>query len=231
MRVERIGDGLVAIYALCEPDWRPRYVGKTVRYLHERHKQHITAAKRENPKLPVHRWMKKKIATGAALAIKLLEYARAGDWIARESFWISKFREEGHELLNLTRGGEGLPGLQFSDEHRSKIRLALTKKVACRCKHCGEEFRRKPCAVGEATFCSRKCYSDSLKGISRSLPTLAVARGVAAAAIKRRARTHCANGHEWNGQNTRLNRRGARVCRICTRAAKQAYLERRRVEA
>lgn len=31
------------------------------------------------------------------------------------------------------------------------------------------------------------------------------------------ARTHCVHGHEFTPENTSLNRRGARVCRTCTR--------------
>jgi hypothetical protein len=47
MRIERIHDAkTVAIYALCEVNtWEPRYIGKTIQYLHERHKSHIRAAK------------------------------------------------------------------------------------------------------------------------------------------------------------------------------------------
>lgn len=48
-RIETIGNAtrVTAIYALCEyPSMAPRYVGKTVQYLHERHKAHIRDAKR-----------------------------------------------------------------------------------------------------------------------------------------------------------------------------------------
>lgn len=133
MRVEHIGDATrtTAIYALCEfPNWEPRYVGKTVQYLHERHKSHIRDAKRGS-RLPVHYWLRKQIAADV-LAIKLLEYVPPGaDWAARESAWIAKLKADGHRLLNLTVGGEGLPGHKFSAEHRQKIAAALRTGANC----------------------------------------------------------------------------------------------------
>jgi hypothetical protein len=74
MRVEHIGDAsrITAIYALCEwPSWQPRYVGKTVQFLHERHKAHIRDAN-SGRQLPVHYWLRKKIAAGERLAIKIV---------------------------------------------------------------------------------------------------------------------------------------------------------------
>lgn len=40
------------------------------------------------------------------------------------------------------------------------------------------------------------------------------------------ARTHCLNGHPLSGSNVRLNKNGARVCRICAAARLQRWKDR-----
>lgn len=164
MRVETTRT--TAIYALCEfPSWEPRYVGKTVQYLHERHKAHIRDAKRGR-RLPVHYWLRKQIAADV-LAIKLLEYVPPGaDWAARERAWISQLKADGHDLLNLTGGGEGLPGHKFTEEHRQKIAAALRTGAHCACLECGASFWRKAnqIAKGQNKFCSRPCGNTYNKG-------------------------------------------------------------------
>lgn len=233
MRREVIGDGIVSIYALCEyPGDIPRYVGKTTRYIYERHKQHIRAAMKPSH-LPVRRWLKKQIESDAVLTIKHLEFVMPGEpWAEREAFWINKLRSEGCNLLNLTEGGEGLPGHVFSAAHRAAISAALQTCFTRPCHFCGTDMVVRPShdALGNDKFCSRRCYGLSQRGKSRPMPAETVRRGVAAAAAKRRARTHCKHGHELSEENTYLNPRGARVCRTCMRAHKQAYLDRRNVE-
>ena len=167
-RVEQIGDAtrITAIYALCEyPSWEPRYVGKTVQYLHERHKAHISAARRGR-QIPVHRWLRRQIDAGERLAIKLLEYVQPNeDWALRERAWIAKFAESGR-LLNLTAGGEGLPGHVFTPEHRLKIAAALRTGGTFACEVCGTEFwrKRRDVVVGHNRFCSRRCSNARHKG-------------------------------------------------------------------
>jgi hypothetical protein len=166
-RIERIGDATTAIYALCEyPSWRPRYVGKTIQFLHERHKAHIRRAK-AGQKLPVHYWIRKQIANGKRLAIQLLEYVPpGGDWAAREAEWINKLRCDGADLLNLTAGGEGLAGHKFTDEHRARIASSLRSGDIFACLRCGSKFYRKrnEIARGHNKFCSRGCANEANKG-------------------------------------------------------------------
>jgi hypothetical protein len=37
------------------------------------------------------------------------------------------------------------------------------------------------------------------------------------------AKTHCKQGHEYTPENTRLDKRGCRICRTCTRARKKKH--------
>lgn len=204
------------IYALADEGGRTRYIGKTVRTLADRLGQHRRAARTSN--LPVGRWLRKH----PDATIRLIEIVNAGeDWAARERFWIAR----GTDLLNLTSGGEGLVGHQFSDAHREKIAASLRTGGHFACETCGSEFWRKrhEIANGNCRFCSRDCYAASLKGVSRPLPKIATTKGVAAAALARRARTDCKRGHPLNGDNLFITSQGSRGCKECRKIHKAAY--------
>ena len=49
------------------------------------------------------------------------------------------------------------------------------------------------------------------------------AMGLAASAAKRRALTHCPQGHEYSGGNLYVTPSGRRSCKECNRAAKRKY--------
>jgi len=216
-----------AIYALCDyPSMAPRYVGKTVQYLHERHKAHIRAAK-AGKRLPVHYWLRKQLANGKRLVISLIEYA-GQDWAERERFWIAEYRRQGHRLLNLTDGGEGLSGHVFSQTHRERISAALKTGAEFACEQCSTMFWRKQGDIqkGNCRFCSRSCYAASLKGISRPVPESCTSRGIAAAAVEKRSRTHCKRGHALSGQNLFITSAGSRGCKECRKIHKRTYLDR-----
>ena len=144
----------------------PRYVGKTIQYIHERHKAHIRDAKRGKT-LPVHYWIRKQITNGKHLAIRLIEYVPAGaDWAARERYWIESMRADGAALLNLTHGGEGLDGHKFSQEHKDKIASAIRTGSMRSCLVCGAETWRKLSEIkkGCGKFCSRQCANKFNRG-------------------------------------------------------------------
>lgn len=160
-----IGDA-TRIYALCEfPSQEPRYIGKTIRPLMARLKSHLVVARK--PRLPVARWLAKRKKEGRKICIKWLETVDAGtDWQVRERFWIAKHKAEGARLLNLTIGGEGLPGLRFTQEHKDKIAASLRTGAHFNCVRCGAEFWRKRNEIlaGNAKFCSRACANKHHKG-------------------------------------------------------------------
>lgn len=165
-RVETIGDATVkgvTIYALTEGvDGSVRYVGKTSRYLFERHKQHLREA-RKGRSLPVSRWLAKQECSH----IRAIEFVPDGqDWVARERYWIKYYRDAGANLLNLTDGGEGLSGHRFSKEHRASIAAKLRTGAHFSCEVCGKGFWRKKrdIKLGHNRFCSRRCSNARHKG-------------------------------------------------------------------
>ena len=217
-----------AIYALCEREsMEPRYVGKTTQCIIDRAKAHMRAAMRGGSR-PVLRWLRKRHEAGGS-ALMLLEHVPPhGDWAARERHWIQEFKRRGHQLLNLTEGGEGLAGHQFSAEHRARIAAGLRTGSHITCLHCGALAWRKKneIAKGDAKFCTRACYSASLRGVSKPVSPQHTKRAVEAAAAKRRERTHCKRAHPLSGDNLFKTFNGSRGCKECRRMHKANYLER-----
>lgn len=218
-----------AIYALCERDsMAPRYVGKTVQYIIDRFKAHKRDVARGGQR-PVQRWLRKRLPVGGAALLLLEHVPPNGDWAARERHWIETFRQQGHALLNLTLGGEGLAGHVFTKEHREKIAAKARTGAFITCLHCGGSAWRKKneIAKGDAKFCTRACYSASSRGVSKPVNPLQTKRAVDAAAAKRRERTHCKHGHPLSGDNLFRTSNGSRGCKECRRTHKANYLGRK----
>lgn len=215
----------VTIYALCHPRTGiVRYVGKTANDPHRRLVYHIHASNKHTRHLPSGRWLQKLKQDGLRPIVATIELA-GSDWAEREAFWIKKFRSYGFDLLNLTDGGEGLRGYVPTEEHKEKIAASIRTGSHKNCILCGCSFWRKlnEIALGNDKFCSRKCYTNSLRGVSRPVPPLTTERGVTAAAEIRRARTDCKRGHPLSGDNVFVAAGSRRVCKECRKIHKLTY--------
>lgn len=102
-----------SIYGLIDPrNNQLRYVGKTVKPVDERFRNHLSFARR-SARQRVSRWIR-----GLLLCDKIPEYfvieviPAGGDWQEAERHWISYFRSIGCRLTNLTDGGEGASGFK-----------------------------------------------------------------------------------------------------------------------
>ena len=106
----------------------------------------------EGSKLPVYDWMRKY----TDIAIKELETTLSFD-VAKEKeiFYIAKFKEEGHRLLNLTNGGDGVLGYVHSDETRRKKSESMKKTLG------GKPARNRGSKHSEE---AKKKMSDAHKG-------------------------------------------------------------------
>lgn len=116
------------IYTLEDPDTNEiRYVGKTIKSLNNRLTGHIYSCKKENN----HRtnWIKSIIKRGKKPIIKMIDSCSWDKSQELESYWISKFKNEGLNLVNLTNGGEGNLGLKLTKERRDNLTLAVSKKI------------------------------------------------------------------------------------------------------
>lgn len=111
---------LTVIYALADPKTREvRYIGKTI-----------------NPGIRInqHRCDKSKTYRGNWLrsinyAFEFIELDQAGEnWAEIEQWWIAFFKMMGANLTNISRGGEGIPGVKRTAVTILKIKEALKGK-------------------------------------------------------------------------------------------------------
>ena len=109
------------IYGLrCPLSGEIRYVGQTIKTLQRRLSEH-KCDKRHNPyKI---NWIKKldRLELLDLLKIEILEKCSEVQLNEKERLWIQKFKNEGNKLVNLTDGGDGVPGRICDKETRKKI--------------------------------------------------------------------------------------------------------------
>jgi hypothetical protein len=116
------------IYTLEDPDTNEiRYVGKTVKCLKHRLTNHIYSIKKEKN----HRtnWIKSIIKKGKKPIIKMIDSCSWEKSQDLETYWITKLKNKGANLVNLTNGGEGNLGLKLDKERKEKLLLAISKKI------------------------------------------------------------------------------------------------------
>jgi len=118
------------IYKLADPETHEvRYVGKTCKSIKERLKCHIATARRKNHR-HVCCWINSLTKAGLSPEASEIETVPDDqDWVTRERFWISHYRDSGSRLTNHTDGGEGMSGHVASEETRRKISVAHKGKT------------------------------------------------------------------------------------------------------
>jgi len=125
------------IYGLFSPEGELRYVGKTLRSLSRRLKQHLWTGslRKENHR---NSWIKSLLAKGQSPDIQLIQALNTvADLNEAEKYWIGFFRNQGCDLVNGTDGGDGgatwtgkvgyWKGKKFSAEDRQHQREGLAR--------------------------------------------------------------------------------------------------------
>lgn len=86
-----------------------RYVGVTTQTLSRRFAQHKYCAKNPDKRgLPVHKWMYSIYEKGGNINIEKIDECSESEWEEREQFLIQKYKNLGHKLLNIDKGGKGV---------------------------------------------------------------------------------------------------------------------------
>lgn len=102
---------------LAHPNGKPFYCGKTVKDVTNRIQGHRAAA-RMYPNRPVCRRLKE---CDGCERIDIIEVVQpTDDWRERECFWIATLRHLYPDCVNISTGGDGVPGLVHSAETRAK---------------------------------------------------------------------------------------------------------------
>lgn len=104
-----------------------RYIGLTSGALHKRFTSHKSSAYTKNTQTPVYHWMRKH---EGEILCEIIEECSTEDFeflVEREKYWIATYRLhygslEDHTtedyLLNVSDGGDGTPGVPWTDERR-----------------------------------------------------------------------------------------------------------------
>ena len=126
------------IYKLLDPHTNEiRYIGRTKHTPTKRLYEHCT---RRNLKSNNHKnnWIKQLIALELRPLIEVIEYVDITDVFLRERYWISFYRNGGHNLTNTAEGGYGSFGYKMNKESVQKSldtrRANGSLKRSCECK-------------------------------------------------------------------------------------------------
>lgn len=132
----------VSIYVLIDPrSGEIRYVGQTRRSLSIRLREHVQGRRwcRRMAWLTV---LRRQEVTPVIRLVQQVPIAAVDE---AERYWIAYFRGIGCALVNSTDGGDGCSGHSMSDEGRSKIAVANSRRIwseeskaRCRSAHLGK---------------------------------------------------------------------------------------------
>lgn len=101
-----------------------RYVGQTSKTILERSKRHWRVAL-SGRRFPVYDWMRKHYPD--QLEFDELEVVHSREALgSREQWWIEHLRNEGHRLLNISDGGLGPTGVEWTLAQREAARVRST---------------------------------------------------------------------------------------------------------
>ena len=130
----------VYIYALCNPDSEEiRYVGKSVDPFYRLWGHiHEARASKKVKNQQKSEWIKNLLLQGEKPKLKILEEVLTEEWEQKEIYWIDKCINEGHKLLNITKGGK--TGI-VSDKCRKALSNCKTRDQKKGFKH-SEETKR-----------------------------------------------------------------------------------------
>ncbi len=113
------------VYGLYDPkNDSLRYIGKT-NNLKIRFSRHLRDAKK-GVRTHAHRWIAKLLLDGLQPVARVIQECFSGEnSLEAEVYWIRFFRSSGHNLCNLTDGGEGALGAKRSPEVCANISKRL----------------------------------------------------------------------------------------------------------
>lgn len=126
----------------------PFYCGKTVDLPRTRLLQHFQSAVRF-PNRDISKAIRDIGESNVRVDIVEIVPVRV-DWVPRECHWIAVLRRQNPLAVNITAGGQGLPGLIHSPEARAKISAA----------HLGKKKTPESCAKRSALLKGRKQSPD-----------------------------------------------------------------------
>lgn len=150
-----------------------RNIGVTYRDEYERLAEHLQEA-RSGKRNHRCNWLR---SLDRPPTVEVIEWVRPEDRNEREKYWIALARDYGHNLVNGTDGGDGIPGAILSDETRGRMSLASKGKPktvahaeAIKAAHIGVPLT--PEHVATKIGLKYKDSNSQYRGVSRSTRTV-----------------------------------------------------------
>lgn len=169
---------MVYIYALRDPESGSiRYIGKT-KHIETRLAAHISKAKGHHTDHHCAHWVRSLLAKGLQPELVIVkELAVDEDWKRAEAAAIVAFRSAGHDLTNLTGGGDGFHDcppdvLKRRGESRRKTlsdpvkRAEFVERLSASKQH--PDVRRKQSDSAKALWASEESRSRMLAGMRKA---------------------------------------------------------------
>ncbi len=106
------------IYALKDENGVVRYVGKSSQSAKKRYYRHLADGRNG---IQTHKacWIRGMLQKGLTPTLDIIE-TTDGDGAAEERKWIKFFRDSGVKLTNLTDGGDGVTGYEYTEDQRKE---------------------------------------------------------------------------------------------------------------
>lgn len=144
------------IYGLYDPITGDiRYVGKTALRLSARRSGHV----KDKQNTYKTWWIRSLLKKGLKPEIRVIEICAEENWVERENYWISYYKEAGFRITNQVEGGGGMKvGYKHTPATIEKIREAAKKQNKGKFK----KGRIRP--ASEMEKCQKKVLQYDLQG-------------------------------------------------------------------
>lgn len=152
---------ICTIYKLICPleDGLVKYIGKTVKPLRTRFKEHLWEADKYHLKSHKSNWIRKLKKLNLIPIIEMIETCFWEQSQEKEKYWISYYKKLNSNLCNETEGGEGNLGRIMTQETKDKISKSH-KKISVFCYTKDFKFISKFISIQDA---ARKTQSSASK--------------------------------------------------------------------
>lgn len=122
---------IYGLHCTCHPEKGVRYVGQTRRGVEKRLYGHLwdsgaTRKRMRDFNVPVHNWIRKH--TPENIRAVVIEAVDPDCLDERETFWISQYRMQSEDLLNVHDGGMSRSGWSHTGEARERISQAVRSR-------------------------------------------------------------------------------------------------------
>lgn len=104
-----------------------RYIGLTTKSLKERLSRHLNDKKVDHKTNWIRKYGKENIEI-ILLEENIIDF---NDLCVKEIYYIDKYRKNGHNLTNITNGGEGWVGFKLTESHRKNISINHADVSGC----------------------------------------------------------------------------------------------------